>query len=298
MTEDSIPVRTTLLVLLLATLWGGNVVAIKIGLRGLPPLAAAGVRFAVALPLIALWSRLRKISLKPRAGEMVPLLVVGLIFTIQIAILNWGTRLTLASRAAVILHTYPVFVAFLAHFIVPGDRLTWTRLVGVICAFAGIVVVFWEKLSIGSGGNVSGNLLCLGSGFLLGLLTVLIKRYVQFIEEPRLLVWQMIVGVPLFFLLHVLLERGSSFEFSPDVVAALLYQGAVVGVFCFLTWFSILKRHSPSRLTVLFFTAPLWGLLFSYLLLGEGISIGLGIGAGMVALGIFLVNRGRRQAVP
>lgn len=66
----------------------------------------------------------------------------------------------------------------------------------------------------------------------------------------------------------------------------------MVGVFCFLTWFSILKRYSPSRLTVLFFTAPLWGLLLSYLLLGEGISIGLGIGAGMVALGIFLVNRG------
>jgi drug/metabolite transporter (DMT)-like permease len=77
------------------------------------------------------------------------------------------------------------------------------------------------------------------------------------------------------------------------VVTAIAYQAVVVGVFCFLTWFSILKRHSPSRLTVLFFTAPLWGLLASYLLLGEGISSGLAIGGGMVALGIFLVNRRR-----
>jgi drug/metabolite transporter (DMT)-like permease len=215
-----------------------------------------------------------------------------LLFTIQIAVLNWGTRLTLAGRATVILHTYPVFVAFLAHFIVPGDRLSWTRLIGIICAFAGIVVVFGEKLSLGIGGSIIGDLLCLGSGFLLGLLTVLIKRTVQTIEAPRILVWQMIIGVPLFFVFHALFEGGSTFYFPPAVVVAVLYQGVVVGVFCFLTWFSILKRHSPSRLTVLFFTAPLWGLLASYLLLGEGISIGLAVGACMVALGIFLVNRG------
>ena len=280
------------MVLLLAALWGGNVVAIKIGLRGIPPLAAAGLRFGIALPLIALWARVRNVSLKPRAGEMPSLLILGLVFTAQITVLNWGTRLTLAGRATVILHTYPVIVAFLAHFMIPGDRLNWTRLVGVILAFAGIVAVFWEKLAIGTGGTVPGDLLCLGSGFLLGLMNVLLKRYVQTIEESRLLVWQMIIGVPLFFALHALFDRGSSFNFTPDVITALIYQGVIVGVFCFLTWLSILKRHSPSRLTVLFFTAPLWGLLASYLLLGEGISIGLAVGGGMVALGIFLVNRG------
>jgi drug/metabolite transporter (DMT)-like permease len=280
------------MVLLLAAFWGGNVVAIKIGLRGIPPLAAAGIRFGIALPLIALWARLRHIPLKPRAGEIIPILVVGLIFTVQIAVLNWGTRLTLAGRATVILHTYPVFVAFLAHFMIPGDRLSWYRLVGVILAFVGIVVVFWEKLSIGTEGIISGDLLCLGSGFLLGLLNVLIKRTVQTIDEARLLVWELIIAVPLFFALHALFDGESALLFSPPVIASLFYQAVIVGVFCFLTWFSILKRHSPSRLTVLFFTAPLWGLLASYLLLGEGISIGLAVGAGMVALGIFLVNRG------
>jgi drug/metabolite transporter (DMT)-like permease len=276
MYEDSIPVRTTLFVLLLAVLWGGNVVAIKIGLLGVPPFAAAGIRFGIALPLIALWARIRRIALRPQAGEWIPLLVVGSIFTAQIAFLNWGTRLTLAGRATVILHTYPVFVAFLAHFIVPGDRLTWYRSIGVIAAFGGIVVVFWEKLSIGAGGSLGGDLLCLGSGFLLGFQTVLIKRIVQTIQAPRLLVWQMAVGVPLFFLLYALFEPRGGFDFSPAVVSALLFQAVVVGFFCFLTWLSVLKRHSPSRLTVLF---------------GEGISIGLAIGAGMVALGIFLVNR-------
>jgi drug/metabolite transporter (DMT)-like permease len=292
MGKNSLPVRTTLFVVLLATLWGGNVVAIKIGLRGISPFAAAGIRFGLALPLIALWAWIKNIALRPRAGEVLPLLMVGLIFTLQISVLNWGTRLTLASRATVILHTYPVFVVFLAHFVVPEDRLDWRKLVGVIGAFSGIVVVFWEKLSLGAGGSITGDLLCLGSGFLLGLLTVLIKRFVQHIEAPRLLVWEMAIAVPLFFLLHALFEAGSSYEFSPPVVAAFLYQGVLIGCFCFLAWLSVLKRYQASRVSVLFFTAPLWGLLISYLFLGERITVGLGIGAVLVAVGIFLVNRG------
>jgi drug/metabolite transporter (DMT)-like permease len=267
-------------------------VAIKISLAGIPPFGAAALRFAAALPLIALWAGVRRVTLRPGAGERIPILVAGLLFASQIALLNWGTGVTLAGRATVILHTYPVFVAFLAHFIVPGDRLTWYRLLGVVGAFTGVVVVFWEKIALGTAGSVAGDLLCLGSGFLLGLLTVLVKRFLQSIEAPRLLVWQMLIGVPIFLLLHLLLEDPGVYEFSAPVVSALLYQAVVVGVFCFLTWFSILKRHSPSRLTVLFFTAPLWGLLLSFLLLGEGITMGLAIGAVMVALGIFLVNRG------
>lgn len=290
--KNEVQLRTTLLVLLLALLWGGNVVAIKISLIGLPPFAAAGIRFSMSLPLIAAWAWFRGIPLQPRKRELIPLIVLGLVFTAQIAFLNRGTRLTLAGRATVILHTYPVFVAFLAHFIVPGDRLNPRKLIGVVGAFAGVVVVFWEKLAIGAGGSLLGDLLCLISGFLLGLLTVLIKRFVQTIDAPRLLVWQMIFGVPLFFLLYAVFERGSNLEFPVPVISALVYQAVVVGCFCFLTWLSILKHHSPSRLTVLFFSAPLWGLLLSYLLLGEGISVGLAFGTVLVAAGILLVNRG------
>jgi drug/metabolite transporter (DMT)-like permease len=290
MNEDVIPVRTTFFVLLLALLWGGNVVAIKISLIGVSPFAAAGLRFSISLILIAAWSWIRGVSLKPRKGEFIPLIILGLLFTAQITCLNWGTRLTSAGRATVILHTFPVFVAFLAHFFIPGDRLNLRKTIGMVGAFAGVVMVFGEKLSIS--GSMAGDLLCLGSAFMLGLLTVLFKRFVQTIEAPRILVWQLIFGVPLFFLMHALFENQGSLSFQMSVVSALLYQGVVVSCFCFLSWLSILKHHTPSRITVLFFTAPIWGLLLSYLLLGERISIGLVFGAVLVAAGILLVNRG------
>jgi drug/metabolite transporter (DMT)-like permease len=288
----SLPLPTILFVLALALLWGGNVVAIKISLAGIPPFAAAGIRFALALSLIALWARIRGVPLRPRTGELLPLLLVGVVFTLQIVALNWGTRLTLASRATVMLHAYPVFVALLAHFLVPGDRLNWRKLAGTAGAFAGIVVVFWEKLSAGPGASTAGDLLCLGSGFLLGLSTVLIKLSLRHIEAPRLLVWEMATGVPLFFILSAVLEAGSPYVFGPAVVAALLYQSVVIACFCFLAWLAVLKVHAVSRVSAYFFTTPLWGVLASYLLLGEPPTLGLAVGAALVALGIVLVNRG------
>jgi drug/metabolite transporter (DMT)-like permease len=288
----SLPLPTILFVLALALLWGGNVVAIKISLAGIPPFAAAGIRFALALPLIALWARIRAIPLKPRSGELLPLMLVGLVFTVQIVALNWGTRLTMASRSTVMLHTYPFFVALLAHFVVPEDRLNWRKLAGMAGAFAGIAAVFWEKLSAGVGASTAGDLLCLGSGFLLGLSTVLIKLSLRRIEAPRLLVWEMAAGIPLFFVLSAVLEGGSRYVFTPAVVAAMLYQSVVIACFCFLAWLAVLKAHAVSRVSAYFFTTPLWGVLASYLLLREPPTLVLAVGAALVAMGIVLVNRG------
>lgn len=61
--------------------------------------------------------------------------------------------------------------------------------------------------------------------------------------------------------------------------------------FCFVTWTSVLKKHSPSQLVVLFFATPLFGVLLSHLLLGDEINPSLIIGAGLVAVGIYMVNR-------
>ena len=69
------------------------------------------------------------------------------------------------------------------------------------------------------------------------------------------------------------------------------YQGIVIAGFCFVSWTSILEKYSPSKLVVLFFLTPLFGVFLSYLLLGDEIGFGLIVGACLVAYGIYLVNK-------
>ena len=288
---DEPSTKVVALVLLLALLWGGNSVSIKIGLQGVPPFALATMRFLLGFAAITLWSLYRRVRLRMQPGELLPLIFVSAIFTLQISTLNLGTQITEASRSTLFISTYPFFTALFAHFWVPGDRLSIKKTVGISLAFGGVLMTFGGNLKFDSHDYLRGDLIVLLSGCLLGLRTVVTKLIIQSIHPYRLLFWLMIFSIPCFVISSLFLERGASFHFSISGITAILYQGIVIAGFCFVTWTSILEKYSPSRLVVLFFMTPLFGVFLSYLLLGDEIGFALIIGACLVAYGIYLVNK-------
>ena len=289
-----IPIRVICFVLFLAMLWGGNAVSLKIGLEEFSPFASAGFRFSIGLVLIASWALANGISIKPQRHEYLRLFLSAILFVTQIVALNWGTNLTRASRAAVMTNTYPLFVALIAHFVVPGDHMTRRKGLGLAFAFGGICFVFRDNFIGGTGECLIGDLLTLLGGFLLGLLIVVTNRLIQRINTYCVLTSQMIIGVPVFFTLSAIFEGKAGYGFSFPALFAILYQGAGIAGFCFVAWTLLLKDYPPSRLSVFFFTTPLWGILLSNLLIGEPITVGLTIGAALVALGIYTINRSPR----
>ncbi len=288
---DEPSAKVIALVLLLALLWGGNSVSIKIGLQGVPPFALATMRFLLGFAAITLWSLYRRVRLRMQPGELLPLIFVSVIFTLQISTLNLGTQITEASRSTLFISTYPFFTALFAHFWVPGDRLSIKKTVGISLAFGGVLMTFGGNLKFDSHDYLRGDLIVLLSGCLLGLRTVVTKLIIQSIHPYRLLFWLMIFSIPCFVISSLFLERGASFHFSISGITAILYQGIVIAGFCFVTWTAILEKYSPSRLVVLFFMTPLFGVFLSYLLLGDEIGFALIIGACLVAYGIYLVSK-------
>ena len=277
--------------LLLAVLWGGNSVSIKIGLQGVPPLALAGFRFLLALVAVTAWSISRRVTIRLSRGELVPLILLGIAFVLQIITLNVGTRFTSAARSTIMINFFPFFTALFAHYWVPGDRLSFMKIMGIGLAFCGVFITFAPALQPGAYSFLVGDLIVLISASLLGFRTVVTKRLIQSIHPYRLLIWLMIFSLPCFFGLSLLLEDQSSYAFSPAVISAILYQGLIVAGFCFVGWTSILKKHSPSKLVVLSFATPISGIIFSHLLLTDELSFSLITGATLVAFGIYLVNR-------
>ena len=280
------------LVLLLAFLWGGNSLAIKIGLQDFPPMALAFFRFVIGLIVIGGWSLYRRIPLRLRRGELPRLLLLTTIFILQIITLNTGTLYTSASRSTIFINVYPFFTALFAHLWIPGERLSVTKTLGIIVAFSGVFVVVAPKLGQGEA-NVLGDLIVLVSGCFLGLRVVVTKLLIQSIHPYRLLAWLLTLSLPVYVVISLLLERGEPMQLTLSAAAALLYQGGVIAGFCFLAWTSILERYSASKLVVLFFATPLSGVLFSHLILGDELTLSLLGGAALVAAGIYLVNMRR-----
>lgn len=279
------------LILLLSLFWGANLVAIKIGLADAPPLRLAWMRFVLGGLVVLGWARRSGASLRLVPGEPLPLLALGLLFTVQIGLLNLGTHLTSAGHATVLLNAYPIHIVLLAHFFVPGDRIDVRRLGGLLLAYVGVVVLFARQLV--GGGLVTGDLLVSLSAFLLGVRIIVMNRQVQHIDPTKILLAQVAVGVPLFFILSSLVET-APYRLTVPLASSLLYQGVVTAGFNFIANLWLLQRYRPSSLAAFYLTTPVFGVAVAWLLLDEPITPDLALATLLVAAGIGLVNRPRR----
>ena len=102
------------LVTLLALLWGGNSVFIKVGLRAMPPFALTAARLALGLAVIGGWAAVRRIPLRLQPGELLPHAALAGLFLVQVLALHAGTHFTLAAHSTVMMSTYPLFTSLFA----------------------------------------------------------------------------------------------------------------------------------------------------------------------------------------
>ena len=277
------------LTLLASLIWGGNTIAVKASLQDLPPFRLAWLRFIVAGLTILVWAWLTKASLRVRREEQGILFVIGVIFVVQIGLFHIGINLTTAGHTGVLLNVYPMHLILLSHFFVPGDRLTGRKLLAVLSAYAGVVLVFIPQFR-GGAGSLRGDLIVSGSAILLGIRTILLTRAVQRVSQIKVLLDQVVMGIPVFFLLDLMLEQHIPTGYTPRMALAVLYQGVLVSGFNFMINLWLLKHYRPSTLAPFFLTTPLFSVLLSWWILDEPLTAYLLAGAFLVAVGIGLAT--------
>ena len=273
---------------LLCLLWGGLAPALKISLRYLPPLAAAGWRFLIAVICLVTWCRAMQIRWGVPAARQLPLVAYSLLFVLQIVLLNLGAQWTSSDHTVVLLNTNPFFVALLAHALIPGDRLNVKKSAGLLLAFSGVCVTFLDVETLAKAR--AGDLLVLLSASILGLLQIGTKYLVRQFSPFQIVIWEMIYGVPLFFLASMAFETISGHVWNQQTISSLLYQGVAVGAFCFAGWSHLLQRFSASKVSAFQFTTPLFGVIVSALILGDKASPSLLVGVALVAAGIYWIS--------
>lgn len=290
MRRDRLTTGALAVTLFLAVLWGGNAVAVKVGLLDCPPLRLGWLRFVLGgiVVLAYAWARGESLSLVP--GERALLLGLGCLFASQLALMNLGQDRTAASHAAIIMSAYPLWTSAFAHFFIPGDRLTPGRVVGALIAYAGVFVVFGASYGGNDEGALVGDGLLVGSSVLLGARQIVLSRGAQRIPIVKLLLAQAVVGTASFVIASALFETDAT-QVTPRLGLALGYQGFVIAGFAFLVQTWLLKNFPPSRVTMVYMAQPLFGVVLSHWILREPLGPTIFTGAGLVAVGCYLVQR-------
>lgn len=284
-------VASVMLVVLCAS-WGLQQVAVKVTNPCVPPLLQAGIRSTGAACMLWLWMALRREPFIKRDGTLGWGIAAGLLFAGEFLLIYWGLEFTSASRAVVFLYMAPFVVALGAQLFIPGERLRVIQVMGLCCAFAGIVAAFSESLSFPSFQMLMGDGMLAGAAVLWGATTVMIRASpLARIPASKTLLYQLLVSAVVLPLGSLLKGEGGVARVTPLVMASLAYQIIWVAFITYLTWFWLLRRYPPSRLASFTFLTPIFGVVAGGLLLNEPITRMLVVALVLVGSGIYLVNR-------
>ncbi|MGB5864464.1 MAG: DMT family transporter [Sulfitobacter sp.] len=271
-----------------------NQVVIKVTGGGFSPVFAAGVRSAGAVLVLLLWMHLRGVSLRiPKAAQ--PWAIAsGLLFAFEFMCLYTALDTTTVSRSSVIFYSMPLWLALASTVLLPEERLTRRKVLGLALAFAGVVVALSDR----GGGQVSwtGDLLALCSALSWAGIVLLI-RVTPLSEVPpeQQLISQVAVSAPVLLLIAPLFG-----PFLRDVqaihIVGMAFQIIAVASLGFLAWFWLMKRYPANSVASFSFISPVASVLMGWLLLGERIAPSIWLALVLVAVGITLINRTPRKA--
>ncbi|HSO18677.1 MAG TPA: DMT family transporter [Desulfosarcina sp.] len=283
-----------LFIVFLTVLFGANVVAIKLSLAGMGPLTTPGLRFALAALAIACWARATGRRFRIHPGQGIQLAIVSAAFTVQLSLFYLGLARTYASRGVLISNLLPFFVLFLSHRFIPGERITWNKMVGIMLGFCGVAVLFSDSLGA-SGAFKTGDPIVLTAVAVWSGNVVDTKRNIHAYEPFHLVLYPMVVSVPVFLAAGLLWDSRMIIDMNPVVVGAFAYQGLVTAAFGFVAWSTMLQRYGASTLHVFVFIMPVAGVVLSGTLLHEPITSNLIVALVFIAAGILMVHASPRR---
>ena len=288
------PLSAAALATLMCCLWGLGQVAVKLANAGISPIFHAGLRSIGATVLLLAWIWLRGIPVFRRDGTLPAGIAAGALFGIEFICVYIGMNLTEVARATLMVFCAPFIVAVLAHWLVPNDRLTPARSIGLLAAFAGVVATFADRVAAPDAAGLAGDLLCLLGAFFWGATTIVIKttRLRGALPEKNLL-YQLGVSAVILMAASTLAGEAGIFAPTPVVWISLAYGTFIIAGSSYLAWFWLVSRYRATTLHAFTFLTPVAGVGFAHLLLGEPITPGIGIGLVLIAGGIVLVNRER-----
>lgn len=287
--KDKLDAFGTAAMLGFAVLFAFNQVVIKVTIEGLQPIFLAGLRSLIGLAALFVWMRLRGVSIIMTRGQLWGGALVGALFSLEFLCLFLALDITSVSRASVIFYTMPIWLGLIAHFALPGERLTGLRLLGFALAICGVAWAFLDRSS--GQANLWGDVLALIAALCWAGIALAVRLTpVSEASAEMQLMCQLVISGLVFMALTPLFGPLLR-EFAAIHFAGLLFQSIILVLFGFMMWFALMKIYPASDIASFSFLSPVLSVLMGWLILGETVGRGI-IGAlVLVCIGLVLIAR-------
>ena len=279
--------------------WGSTFLAIRIGVREVPPFLLAGLRFLIAGVALYFWMRARGTpSPTPREWRAASLLAV-LMFVLDYGLLFWAEQRVPSGIAAVMMATTPVFMALGEIFFLRTQRLTLRLAFALIVGIAGVAVLvgyspFGQQIARGEAPIDAADALALIVACISWSAASLLSRTMRLPAAKAMSSGaQMLAGGGLLLVASALL--GEFRGFHPQAVSggawlALAYLTVAGSIVAFTAYTWLLHHESPTKVGTYAYVNPVVAVVIGYFLGGETISGRTIVGTLLVLVSVVLIT--------
>jgi drug/metabolite transporter (DMT)-like permease len=279
--------------LTLCIVWSSTWLAIKVGLRDLPPVSFVALRFVVAIAVLIVVSLGRTRLLPSRRSDYLILAVTGvLMFAVNYTLLFWAELYVSSGLAAVLQATIPIFGMIFAHWMLPDEPLRLQKFLGAVVAIGGVALICGRLLDFGGVLAFWGGVGIVFGGASAAFSNVLMKARRIHLAPAMLAAWQMIFGtVPLLFLGAIVDGNPAHFHWSKMSIFCLLYLAVIGSSLTFLLLYWLLPRMSVTNLQTISLITPPGAVMLGWALGGEKFPLWSLLGAAVVLVGVWMIFR-------
>lgn len=264
------------LLLLTALIWGCAFAVVKNALDSFPPGAIIAMRYLIAAAITRILFR-RHLKELTR-GDVARGALVGLLLFGAYIVQTTGLQYTTAGKNAFLTTVYVLLVPFGCALLF-HQKLQKSNLIAAVMMLVGIGLLSLD----GQGGGLNpGDILTLICGFLFAGHIIAVEQCQKKTNTYALIVLQFAFCALYAGLYNRIFERGMPLAFTPGSIGGLLYI-AVFSTTIGMSLQNIGQSMAPaSHAVILLSLESVFGVLFSCLLLGEKVTLQMGVGFAII----------------
>jgi drug/metabolite transporter (DMT)-like permease len=291
--------KTLLAFAIIYFVWGSTFLAIRVGVREVPPLVFASMRFFVAGAVLFLWMRLSGTPSPSRREWLAASLLAVCIFVVDYGLLFWAEQRVPSGIAAVMLATIPVFMALSEIIFLRTQRLTFWLALALLVGIGGVAVLVSRSVNIGEAPIDPAGAVALVIAAISWSIASALTRKLPLPESKVMSSGaQMLAGGILLALAAAIFGEFRGFHIQAVsrgawyALAYLIVAGSIIG---FTAYVWLIHHESPTKVGTYAYVNPVVAVIVGYFLGGETVGPRTLLGTLLVLVSVIVITTTRAR---
>jgi len=284
-----------MLIILITLIWGYAWVLMKEALNYMGPFTFSAFRFSIGAITLLLVVWLLKTGFPPRK-YIKHIVIVGLLQTTAVFLLvMYGLLFVDAGKSSVILYSMPLFSSLLAIKFL-GEKINAAKFAGLFMGLFGLVTILgWDIFAGQPWEAIFGQQLIIIAAIAWAISNVYYRLKVQDLPKLQVSAFQMTFGAIGIIVAALVMEWNEPVILNAESIYDILFTGVLASALCFTAWFFIISLIDMVSATISTLLVPMFGLVFSSLILDENLTIGVIAGSALIISGIVVAQIKKRD---